>query len=421
MAARDCGNGNAWRLSNAGTPKGDSRWEGRRRSGVRKIIDWSKTGFPRCRLGAVDVEIDHDRIMSASHAFRQLGPAKIRIDNSLQSDYSDIKSSVRFAGATGAASGRISPIQVQETACPRSGDVFAPGPRCFDGGGTDEARKPFNPFRLFNGLFVPEALARHRGLSPGAKLAYGRLARYAGQDGQCYPAVPTLAREIGVGLRQAQKYLGELERVKLIRRISRFSEHGQTSNQYQFLWLPIFDQGVNDNAPEGVNDRSLPPVNDCSYKESHSEESHFEDNSDLDCLLTNRKNRDSQSGELPPSVCTQYPRLRDAMYAYMTIPGDEKIYPSDRHVVDVMDAARGASEQEVITCLKYLHHDRGLKPATRSGPRSFAWFATVVQDYFSKRESRGEIANPTGFAEWEDRNEVTSLNRKRFDELSDAF
>ncbi len=103
--------------------------------------------------------------------------------------------------------------------------------------------EPFNPFRLFNGLFVPEALARHRGLSPGAKLAYGRLARYAGQDGQCYPAVPTLAREIGVGLRQAQKYLGELERVKLIRRISRFSENGQTSNQYQFLWHPIFDQG----------------------------------------------------------------------------------------------------------------------------------------------------------------------------------
>ena len=68
--------------------------------------------------------------------------------------------------------------------------------------------EPFNPFRLFNGLFVPEALARRRGLSPGAKLAYGRLARYAGQDGQCYPAVPTLAREIGVGLRKGRNTWG---------------------------------------------------------------------------------------------------------------------------------------------------------------------------------------------------------------------
>ncbi len=112
--------------------------------------------------------------------------------------------------------------------------------------------EPFNPFRVFTGLFVPEVLAQFSGVSPDAKLAYGRLARYAGQDGQCYPAVPTLAREIGVGLRQAQKYLGELERVNLIRRISRFSKHGQTSNQYEFLWHPIFDQCVNDNAPEEV-------------------------------------------------------------------------------------------------------------------------------------------------------------------------
>ena len=214
---------------------------------------------------------------------------------------------------------------------------------------------------------------------------------------------------------------GELERVKLIRRISRFSEHRQTSNQYQFLWHPIFDQGVNDNAPEGVNDRSLPPVNDSSYKESQYKESHSEDNSDLDCLLTNRKNRDSQSGELSPSVCEQYPRLREALSRYLSGAEDEKVYPTDRHVVDVMDAARGASEEEVIACLKYLHHDRGLKPGTKNGPQSFAWFSTVVQDYFSKREQRSEVANPTGFAEWEDRNGASSLRREQFDDLTAAF
>jgi hypothetical protein len=284
-----------------------------------------------------------------------------------------------------------------------------------------KAGEPFNPFGLFHGLFVPEALARYRGVSAGAKLAYGRLARYAGQDGQCYPAVPTLAHEIGLGLRQAQKYLRELERVNLIRRISRFSEHGQTSNQYQFLWHPIFDQGVNDNAPEGVKDRSLPPVNDCSPKESQYQESHPEDNSDLDYLLTNRKNRDSQAGELSPSVCEQYPRLREALSRYLSGTDDEKIYPTDRHVVDVMDAARGASEEGVIACLKYLHHDRGLKPGTKNGPRSFAWFPAVVQDYFSKREQREEIANPSGFNEWADGNEAGTLSRDQFDALTDSF
>jgi hypothetical protein len=65
-------------------------------------------------------------------------------------------------------------------------------------------------------------MVRSNLVSPGAKLAYGRLARYAGHDGKCLPAVGTLAREIGVGERHAQKYLGELERAKLTRRYTRF-------------------------------------------------------------------------------------------------------------------------------------------------------------------------------------------------------
>jgi hypothetical protein len=78
----------------------------------------------------------------------------------------------------------------------------------------------FNPFGLFNGVFVPECLSRCCWLSGGAKLAWGRLARYAGRDGRCYPTLKTLGQEIGVGERQAQKYIAELERHKLIRRIS---------------------------------------------------------------------------------------------------------------------------------------------------------------------------------------------------------
>jgi hypothetical protein len=85
-----------------------------------------------------------------------------------------------------------------------------------------------------------------------------------------------------------------------------------------------------------------------------------------------------------------------------------------------MDAARGASEEEVIRCFRYFHSERGLRPGTRNGPRSFAWFPTAVQDYFSKREEREQIANPSGFDGWEDRNEVR-LNRERFEEFTDSF
>ena len=134
--------------------------------------------------------------------------------------------------------------------------------------------QPFNPFGLFNGIFIPEALVRSKLVSPGAKMAYGRLARYAGRDGTCYPTVSALAGEIGVGERQAQKYLSELERAKLIRRLSRFIGLAQTSNDILFLWHSVFEERMNVRSGEGVNDHALGRVNDRPPKESQSEESH---------------------------------------------------------------------------------------------------------------------------------------------------
>src|SRR5579871_3391036 len=75
---------------------------------------------------------------------------------------------------------------------------------------TFQPGQPFNPYRFFHGIFIPEALVRYGGLSPGAKIAYGRLVRYAGQDGECHPRQQTLAREIGVSDRQVRTYLQEL-------------------------------------------------------------------------------------------------------------------------------------------------------------------------------------------------------------------
>jgi hypothetical protein len=228
-------------------------------------------------------------------------------------------------------------------------------------------------------------------------VAYGRLARYAGQDGECFPAVATLAAEIGVGGRQAQKYLAELERTKLIRRRTRFSGRAQTSNAIEFLWHPLFQDGANDRAGEGVNDHSPGGVNDCSPKESQNEESHLQEKSDIDCPATNRKERDSRPDAFAPaSTCKQYSRLREVLALYMmTGPDDEKIYPRPRHVVDVMDAAEGATEDEVLRCLSYLREERGLKPGTKAGPRHFSWFATVVGDYFQRRRARQQAADPT--------------------------
>ena len=84
-----------------------------------------------------------------------------------------------------------------------------------------EVGQAFNPFGLFNGIYIPEALVKAKGLSAGAKMTYGRLTRYAGQNGVCFPSVRTLAAEIGMSERQPQRYLSELEKNQLIRRVAR--------------------------------------------------------------------------------------------------------------------------------------------------------------------------------------------------------
>jgi len=107
----------------------------------------------------------------------------------------------------------------------------------------------FNPFKLFTGSFIPEAIVRYRGLSPGAKLTYGRLARYAGENGSCYPSIPAVATEIGLSATQARKYVHELRD----RRFITVEPRPGTSGLFTFLWHEAFGGEIGKK-------RKIPPL-----------------------------------------------------------------------------------------------------------------------------------------------------------------
>jgi Helix-turn-helix domain len=265
----------------------------------------------------------------------------------------------------------------------------------------------FNPYKMFNGIFIPEGLVRTPLVSAGSKVAWGRLARYSGINGVCHPAVPTLADEIGVSVRQAQRYLAELTRFPLIQRLNRFADGAQMTNSFVFLWHELFEDRVTDSSGEGTSDPSPRGVTDTSPKESHSEESHSEDGSaDLDYPPRSQNKSDSKPDVKTPSVCKPYPKVRECLAQYMQLPEEDKDYPTERMVVDIMDAAGTHDEDEVVAVLNYLYFERGLKANTKHGPRSFPWFKTVLQDYFTKKRDRESVANPSGHHEWAERNEV---------------
>ena len=96
------------------------------------------------------------------------------------------------------------------------------------------AGQPFIPHKVFpTGIFLPDVLLANSKLSLGAKLLWARLARYAGADGACFPAVATLAVDLGCSERQVQRYVAELIRARFLAARQRGFNR---SNLYQFLW-----------------------------------------------------------------------------------------------------------------------------------------------------------------------------------------
>jgi hypothetical protein len=135
-------------------------------------------------------------------------------------------------------------------------------------GGALEISQPFNPYKLFTGVFVPDALVRASQISAGAKLAYGRLSRYAGADGDCHPSVKALALELGLKERQAQRHLSELQAGGLIRSFPRFKAPSvRDTNGYVFLWHQMFAGStrspVSDLTPPLVSRTTPPPGVTC--------------------------------------------------------------------------------------------------------------------------------------------------------------
>lgn len=63
---------------------------------------------------------------------------------------------------------------------------------------------------------VPNTILMHPKLSPGAKITYAMLLRYAWQENQCFPGQERLAKDIGAGERSIRTYLKELKAEGLV-------------------------------------------------------------------------------------------------------------------------------------------------------------------------------------------------------------
>ena len=136
-------------------------------------------------------------------------------------------------------------------------------------------------------------------MSSTAKLVFGKLCQYAGQNGQAYPSYKTLAGDVGVERRQAIRAVKELVDYGLIKPVGRRKvDGGFTSNIYAFLWHQIFfdddptDPGDKNDTRGGVTNVTTPQchnrhhlVSDMSPKENHTRESNSEKTTTVEIRL----------------------------------------------------------------------------------------------------------------------------------------
>ena len=132
----------------------------------------------------------------------------------------------------------------------------------------EEPAMRINPWMLFTGSFIPNWLLTREEVSSGAKLAYARLAQYAGKEGRAYPKIPDLAAECGTSERSMHRHLAELADQGLIESVQRgmglpndffFNDHP---------WMGLAEQGT----PE-MAEQELPKVAEPTIKRIRSRES----------------------------------------------------------------------------------------------------------------------------------------------------
>ena len=68
---------------------------------------------------------------------------------------------------------------------------------------------------------VPNHVLESDKISPGAKLTYAMLLKYAWQNDYCFPGQDRLAKDMGGGVRSIVRYVQELEAVGFVRIVRR--------------------------------------------------------------------------------------------------------------------------------------------------------------------------------------------------------
>lgn len=206
-------------------------------------------------------------------------------------------------------------------------------------------------------------------LSPTAKLAYGRLALYAGKNGRCTPSHDTMASQVRVSTSRIRAVLKELRDCGLI-------DWKQTGSACSYT---VFGPECLKTSSQSVCLQAVGVSVKCQQKEVENRGS-GKDVRDIDGPFSEK--RKSPASSPPKSKPIQYPKVSKmlAMYRAGGNPPKKQDYPSDAMTAEIVHAAKFREEQWILDELVHLHNVRDLRWGSQNGPKSFKWFITVIEE-----------------------------------------
>jgi hypothetical protein len=242
----------------------------------------------------------------------------------------------------------------------------------------------FRPYRKFKEyLLIPKALARRKGFSPGAKLVYGILIKFAGKSGDCFPSMKAIADDLGITERWAREHVGELVKGGLLQK--QRGGRGR-SNRYEFIWRDWLNQ---------------PDRNDPSDQDETPTDVDRNDPSDVDrndpsgsygtILPTKRINEKDQvkrndldyplrGPEFLRSNEAAFKELKELVTRMFREPYREDL----KRIVAVTPNQDPNEALEAIRVAEY----QGYGPDHKKAPRSISWFVSVVTEHFEQKARR---------------------------------
>ena len=290
--------------------------------------------------------------------------------------------------------------------------------------------KPFNPWKRFNGIFVPLGVLTYSSLSDGAKLMFGRLSLYAGKEGVCYAFRDTIAEDMGIPLGTVARQLTELEEAGFIRRVQR--GRGRPA-AIEFLYHPALtgseksagkaipemreqkEQKGGDAIPEmrqqGEHPQDSCPLKNETQQSQKWEGTYKEDKIHLQDSLSDKSSDTSRASRKPIAKAQESAHGANSQNGKPKTAEPEKPRPGISELSAEIEAIRGEKPttrivESVLTALgsasvagfvRHLHEvNFRYRPGGAEAVGAWAWFVSTASSFADAENMRAENPRAEG-------------------------